>query len=119
MPAKVKSKRNRKSKKKTTKVTAPVVVESVAPPASEPVQVQTDTPVVAVSTAPQTRTEAECLQELDNEFNTNYQQLKELLSATKLVMADARRLHRLSKREVRDSGKRRRRRKTQEPTVSI
>ena len=43
MPAKVKSKRTRKSKKKTTKVTTPVVVESVAPPA--PVQEQSVAPV--------------------------------------------------------------------------
>tara|TARA_B100001123_G_C14980441_1_gene895370 strand:+ start:407 stop:859 length:453 start_codon:yes stop_codon:yes gene_type:complete len=134
MPAKVKTKNSRrknkgtktkvsKNKKVVKKVSATSVasatvapVAPVAPvvPASSTNLLDDDTPdikpIPAVKDVKKVglRSEEDCLLEIDEAFNSSFEELKHFINATKLVLADQRRLHRHARREVKEAGRRRR-----------
>ena len=85
-----------KTKTKTTKVTkAPVVLAAPAP-------------VVVVE--PEVAVQKTSLEQLDDAFESARNDLMGLTSTMKLVLQDFKRLQRLSKKNIKEAGKRRRKR---------
>lgn len=114
MPAKKSKSARKRTKKASSKSSskAPVSVSVLAKqvdPVVETVVVAPVTQEAQENTPTPQENEAKSLKELDVLFNASFAELKQLIGATKLVLAEQRRIHRQAKRDVREAGKRRRR----------